>query len=266
MLWFLKTFQHLTLSYSFLNVPHILDIGKLVCNNMKNNKKKTLLSRMLPVLWQCLILHCFGFEPAVGSASSLLLKPSTEPAEREWSTSTAGRLYPVLLCNPQCQSSCTMAIKSWLFCPFCSVCISVNIDRRSVVVSPIWWCWGQNKTRMTSSVQLLLQESFKVNINAYYLEEGGILPLGCTCQATKCKYLCLVGEWWLNEAGMDGWIGYLSTEMRPLIKFVEVRKKLVNVLHQIVHAHISLDLGQEKPILTERMRFRIQLAETSVLC
>lgn len=40
MLWFLKTFQHLTLSYSFLNVPHILDIGKLgVCNNMKNNKK-----------------------------------------------------------------------------------------------------------------------------------------------------------------------------------------------------------------------------------
>lgn len=36
MLWFLKTFQHLTKSYGFPNVPHILGIGKLVvCNNRK---------------------------------------------------------------------------------------------------------------------------------------------------------------------------------------------------------------------------------------
>lgn len=34
MLWFLETFQHLTKSYGFPNVPHILGIGKLdVCNN-----------------------------------------------------------------------------------------------------------------------------------------------------------------------------------------------------------------------------------------
>lgn len=39
MLWFLKTFQHLTKSYSFPNVPHILGIGKLdVCNNREKKK------------------------------------------------------------------------------------------------------------------------------------------------------------------------------------------------------------------------------------
>lgn len=41
MLWFLKTFQHLTKSYGFPNVPHILGIGKLdVCNNRKKKSKK----------------------------------------------------------------------------------------------------------------------------------------------------------------------------------------------------------------------------------
>lgn len=38
MLWFLKTFWHLTKSYGFSNVPHILGIGKLVvCNNRGKN-------------------------------------------------------------------------------------------------------------------------------------------------------------------------------------------------------------------------------------
>lgn len=52
MLWFLKTFQHLTKSYGFPNVPHILGIGKLdVCNNRKKkNQKNVLSSRMLSVL------------------------------------------------------------------------------------------------------------------------------------------------------------------------------------------------------------------------
>lgn len=45
MLWFLKTFQHLTKSYSFPNVPHILGIGNLdVCNNRKKKRKRVLSS------------------------------------------------------------------------------------------------------------------------------------------------------------------------------------------------------------------------------
>lgn len=41
MSWFLKMFQHLTKSYSFPNVPHVLDIGKLdVCNNRGKKEKE----------------------------------------------------------------------------------------------------------------------------------------------------------------------------------------------------------------------------------
>lgn len=48
MLWFLKAFLHLTKSFGFPNVSHILGIGKLdVCNN---RIKKVLSSRMLSVL------------------------------------------------------------------------------------------------------------------------------------------------------------------------------------------------------------------------
>lgn len=49
MLWFLKTFQHLTKSYSLPNVPYILGIGKLdVCNNRgKKHKGVVLLDDVL---------------------------------------------------------------------------------------------------------------------------------------------------------------------------------------------------------------------------
>lgn len=77
MLWFLKTFQHLTKSYGFPNVPHILSIGKLdVCNNMEKTKKNM----------RCPPGCCPFFDTGIplvlsmgaGSASSLLLKPSTD--------------------------------------------------------------------------------------------------------------------------------------------------------------------------------------------
>lgn len=63
MLWFLKTFQHLTKSYSFPNVPHILGIGKLdVCNN-RGKKKRCCPPGCCPFFDTTrLILHSFGFE------------------------------------------------------------------------------------------------------------------------------------------------------------------------------------------------------------
>lgn len=77
MLWFLKMFQHLTKSYGFPNVPHILGIGKLVvCNN---RKKRCCPPGCCPFFdtsnSSCITLV---LSMGAGSASRLLLKPSTD--------------------------------------------------------------------------------------------------------------------------------------------------------------------------------------------
>lgn len=82
-LWFLKTFQHLTKSYSFPNVPYILGIGKLdVCNN---RKKRCCPSGCCP-FFDSSVSSCIPLvlRMGAGSASSSLLKPSTntKPALR----------------------------------------------------------------------------------------------------------------------------------------------------------------------------------------
>ena len=83
---FLRHFSTLIKSYGFPNVPHILGIGKLVvCNNrIKKKKKKNKKRRCRPP--GC----CPFFDTSIssritlvmsmgaGSASSLLLKPSTD--------------------------------------------------------------------------------------------------------------------------------------------------------------------------------------------
>lgn len=96
MLQFLKTLQHLTMSYSFLDVPHILGIElcAIIWVKKKRKDKKT---------W-CYHPGCCPFFDSVsscialvlsleaGSASSLLLKPSTKPAHRlSRAHPTAGR-------------------------------------------------------------------------------------------------------------------------------------------------------------------------------
>lgn len=81
MLWFLKTFQHLTKSYGFPNVPHILGIGKLdVCNNRKKKIKKTCCPPGCCPFFDTSVSSCIPLvlSMGAGSASSLLLKPSTD--------------------------------------------------------------------------------------------------------------------------------------------------------------------------------------------
>lgn len=116
-LWFLKTFQHLSKSCGFPNVPHILGIGKLVvCNNRKKKKKK---KEVLSVLLT--LMHSFGFEHGGWISKSFVAKAINRyktSTESDQSTSLAGqsvcRFTTYSLCNLQCQRSCTMAIKDLL--------------------------------------------------------------------------------------------------------------------------------------------------------
>lgn len=125
MLWFLRTFQHLTKSFSFPSIPHMLDMGKQVCAIIwgKNKQKnRGVVIQDVARSLTCYIALVLSSE--AGSASSLLLKPSPpRPALRvtrahhRQARVFLNSLHDTSLCNLQCQSSCTMAIKSWLFCP-----------------------------------------------------------------------------------------------------------------------------------------------------
>lgn len=83
MLWILKTFQHLTKSYSFQNVPHILSIGKVdVCNN----RNRSCCPSRCCLFFDSSDSSCIPLvlSMGTGSASGLLLKPliNTKPALR----------------------------------------------------------------------------------------------------------------------------------------------------------------------------------------
>lgn len=107
---------------AFSQCPTYIGIGKLVvCNNRKKQN-------VLSILWHSCIPLVLSM--GAGSASSLLLKPSTnaEPAQSDQIISLAGQSVCRIttyysLCNLQCQHSCTMAIKKLGCFVYLLVCV-----------------------------------------------------------------------------------------------------------------------------------------------